>query len=304
MKINTRKGAIMDTIRLKALAKINISLDILGKLENGYHELLMVMQSINLHDTVIIKRTIDSTIKLSTNKMWLPTNHKNIAYKAAQLFLKETSTDGGAYIDILKRIPISAGLGGGSADAAAVLVGLNKLYKTHLTKKELMTIGVQVGADVPFCILRGTALAEGIGEKLTILPPIPQTHILLAKPNVNVSTKSVFREIVVDSIKEHPDTAKILLGINTHNKKLIYDNMYNVLETVTTARHPKILNLKQEMLSCGAINSLMSGSGPTVFGVFNNKETCILASEHIKSRFNLKEVFVTTTYLPNTRKEK
>ncbi|OON93015.1 MAG: 4-(cytidine 5'-diphospho)-2-C-methyl-D-erythritol kinase [Candidatus Epulonipiscioides saccharophilum] len=293
----------MDTIRVKALAKINISLDVLNKLENGYHELLMVMQSINLHDTVIITKTIDPSIKISTNKMWLPTNHKNIAYQAAELFLKETSTSGGVYIDILKRIPISAGLGGGSSDAAAVLVGLNKLAKTHLTKKELMKIGVNIGADVPFCILRGTALAEGIGEKLTILPTFPQTYILLAKPNVNVSTKSVFKELVLSNIKKHPNTDKILLGINTQNKNLIYNNMYNVLETITGVRHPKILDIKQEMLSLGAINSLMSGSGPTVFGIFDDEETCSKAAKKIKSHFNLKEVFVTSTYLPNVRKE-
>ncbi|ONI44868.1 4-(cytidine 5'-diphospho)-2-C-methyl-D-erythritol kinase [Candidatus Epulonipiscioides gigas] len=294
----------MDTIRLKALAKINLSLDVLSKLDNGYHELLMIMQSINLHDTIIIKRTIDPTIKISTNKAWLPTNHKNIAYKAAELFLKETNISGGVYIDILKRIPISAGLAGGSTDAATVLVGLNKLCKTNLTKKDLMSIGIKIGADVPFCILRGTALAEGIGEKLTILPSVTPTNILLAKPNVSVSTKSIFKEIVIGNIIVHPNTSKIILGIKTKDTNLIYNNMHNVLETITTVRHPQILEIKKEMLDLGAINSLMSGSGPTVFGVFEDKQECILAGEKIKKKFSLKEVFATTTYLPNNRKGK
>ncbi len=294
----------MDTIRLKAKAKINLSLDVIGKMDNGYHNLRMIMQTINLHDTIQMKRTKSSKIQIKTNLKWLPADERNIAYKTAELFLKEMNITEGTYIDILKRIPISAGLAGGSSDAAAVLVGLNKLYQTRLTKKELMLLGVQIGADVPFCILRGTALAEGIGDILTPLNPIEDTDILIVKPNINVSTASVYGDLSVPDIKQHPQTEALLEAIQNGDNKFVFNNMYNVLQEVTIPKYPQIQTIKEDMIKQGAIASMMSGSGPTVFGIFEDKDKCQQAGLYFKANCNMREVYYTTTYCPNVRREK
>ncbi len=294
----------MDTIRLKAKAKINLSLDVIGKMDNGYHNLRMIMQTINLHDTIQMKRTKSSKIQIKTNLKWLPADERNIAYKTAELFLKEMNITEGAYIDILKRIPISAGLAGGSSDAAAVLVGLNKLYQTRLTKKELMLLGVQIGADVPFCILRGTVLAEGIGDILTPLNPIEDTDILIVKPNINVSTASVYGDLSVPDIKQHPQTEALLEAIQNGDNKFVFNNMYNVLQEVTIPKYPQIQTIKEDMIKQGAIASMMSGSGPTVFGIFEDKDKCQQAGLYFKANCNIREVYYTTTYCPNVRREK
>lgn len=294
----------MDTIVLRARGKINLTLDVVGKRENGYHDLRMIMQSINLYDTIKVKKTKTPGIKIENNLAWLPTDEKNIAYKAAELFLEETGIESGIYINIYKRLPVAAGLAGGSSNAAAVLVGLNKIFDTGFTRSQLMEMGLKLGADVPFCILRGTALAEGIGEELTVLPSLPYTHILLAKPNVSVSTAAVYKSLKLDKIKEHPDTDEVVQAIKKGDRTFVINNMKNVLEEVTIKMHPQIQHIKNDMLKYGALGTMMSGSGPTVFGIFETKEDCIKAAEYFKHETGLREVHVTSTYYQGRREGK
>ncbi len=297
------EGVKMDTIRLKAKAKINLTLDVIGKMDNGYHDLRMVMQTINLHDTIQVTKTKTPKIQINTNIKWLPTDERNVAHKATALFCEKMNIDDGVYIDILKRIPVSAGLAGGSSDAAAVLVGLNKLFGTNLSKKQLMELGVQIGADVPFCILRGTVLAEGIGDILTTLNPLPYSYVLLVKPNINVSTAQIYQTLSIPNIKKHPKTDDVVNAINNGNTSFVFKNMYNVLQEVTETLHPQIKNIQNDMMELGAISSMMSGSGPTVFGVFETRQQCLEAAIHFKMTTNFREVYATTTYSPISRKE-
>lgn len=286
----------MDTITLKARGKINLTLDVVGKRSNGYHDLRMIMQTINLYDTIKIKKTKMPGIRINNNLSWLPKDDRNITYKATELFLQESGIESGIYIDITKRIPVAAGLAGGSSDAAAMLIGLNKLFKTYYSKEKLMEMGLKIGADVPFCIMRGTALAEGIGEELTPLRSLPYTHIVLAKPNISVSTASVYNALDVNAIKEHPDTDDVVAAINHNNMPFVIGNMKNVLEEVTIKMHPQIQEIKRQMLEHGALGSMMSGSGPTVFGIFESKRKAAMAAEYFKNQCGLREVHVTSTF--------
>lgn len=294
----------MDTIVLRARGKINLTLDVVGKRENGYHDLRMIMQSINLYDTIKVKKTKSPGIKIENNLSWLPTDDKNIAYKAAQLFLEETGIESGIYINIHKRIPVAAGLAGGSSNAAAVLVGLNKIFETEFTRRQLMEMGLKLGADVPFCVLRGTALAEGIGEELTVLPSFPYMHVLLAKPNISVSTASVYKNLDIKNIRKHPQTDKVVEAIRKGNKDFVINHMENVLQEVTIKMHPQVQRIKDNMLKQGALGTMMSGSGPTVFGIFENREDCVRAAEFFKEDCGLREVHVTSTYYQGRREGK
>ena len=294
----------MDTIVLKARGKINLTLDVVGKRDNGYHDLRMIMQTINLHDTITITKTKTPGIRINNNLAWLPKDDKNITYKAAVKFLEESNIKAGIYIDIFKRIPVAAGLAGGSSDAAAVLIGLNKLFDTRYSKKKLMEIGVEIGADVPFCILRGTALAEGIGEVLTPLPSLPPMHIVLAKPNISVSTASVYKALSVQEIKKHPQTDEYVEAIKNKDINYLVTHMENVLEDVTIKMHPQIQEIKDDMLRMGALGSMMSGSGPTVFGIFPSKYEATLAAEYFKNKCKLREVHVTSTFCKAKREGK
>ena len=295
----------MNSIILKGRAKINLSLDVVGKRENGYHDLEMIMQSINLYDTIYIRKTKVSGVRLKTNYSWLPTNEKNIAYKAAELFFKETGISGGVAIEITKHIPVAAGLAGGSTDAAATLVGLNRLYETHLSKEKLMEMGLKLGADVPFCIARGTMLAEGIGEELTALTPMPTTYVVLVKPPFSASTAAVYNSLDINNIKQHPDTKVIVQALEEGNIKKIAENMGNVLEDVTISMYPEIAKIKEEFMKCGALGTMMSGSGSTVFGLFDTEESARRAGRYFKVKHDMREVFVTTTFNANSvnRKE-
>lgn len=286
----------MNSITLKAKAKINLTLDVIGRRDNGYHDLQMIMQTINLHDTIKIRKTKSPGIRLMSNLPWLPTDERNIAYKAAQSFFEYTGITGGVYINIYKRIPVSAGLAGGSTDAAAVLIGLNKIFHTNFSKRKLMELGVKLGADVPFCIMRGTVLAEGIGEVLTPLKTLPYTYVLLAKPPISVSTASVYKNLKLNELKTHPDTEAMVEAIKKEDVDFVVHNMVNVLETVTIDEHPQIKKIKDIMLEKGAVNAMMSGSGPTVFGIFKTKEEAIKASNYFKFQEGLREVHVTSTY--------
>ncbi|WP_334105091.1 4-(cytidine 5'-diphospho)-2-C-methyl-D-erythritol kinase, partial [Muricomes intestini] len=253
----------MRQIELKALAKINLGLDVLGRRENGYHDVRMVMQSIYLYDDVKIERTKKPGIEIKTNLYFLPVGENNIAYKAAALLLEEFRIKEGVIITLDKHIPVAAGMAGGSSNAAAVLFGMNRIFGLGLSQKGLMARGIKLGADVPYCIMRGTVLAEGIGEELTELPPMPKCTVLIAKPPISVSTKTVYEALDARKGLNHPDINRLIEGLETGNLPYIASAMGNVLEEVTIPLHPVIEEIKNEMKTAGALNAMMSGSGPT-----------------------------------------
>jgi 4-diphosphocytidyl-2-C-methyl-D-erythritol kinase len=261
----------MDALTAKAFAKINLSLDVLGTLPNGYHEVKMVMQTVSLYDSVELTKT-EKGISLECSLRFLPTGPENLAYRAAEAFFKETGIDGGVKIYLKKHIPVGAGLAGGSSNAAAVLTGLNRLYDAHLSTRRLCEIGTALGADVPYCIIGGTRLAEGIGEKLSPLPPLPECHIVLVKPSFSISTKWVYDNI--DSCPDivHPPTGKLIAALEKGDLYEMCANMGNVLEDVSIAHYPILSSVKSDLRELGAIGSQMSGSGPTVFGIFDDEE--------------------------------
>lgn len=286
----------MRQIELKALAKINLGLDVLGRRENGYHDVRMVMQSIYLYDDVRIERKKTPGIELTSNLYFLPAGEGNIAYRAAQMLLSEFGIEEGVRITLKKHIPVAAGLAGGSSNAAAVLFGMNRLFGLKLTKQELMKRGLELGADVPYCILRGTVLAEGIGEELQVLPPMPKCTVLIAKPPVSVSTKIVYEALDRSEITAHPDIDALIGALEHGSLRDVAAHMGNVLENVTIPMHPVIEEIKQEMKDCGALNAMMSGSGPTVFGLFENKMAAKKAQCRIREKGLAKQVYVTNIH--------
>lgn len=281
-----------DSLKLKALAKVNLGLDVLGVRENGYHDVRMIMQTIYLYDNVTIRKTEEPGIRLKTNLFYLPVDEKNIAYKAAKLLMDEFEIASGVEIILDKRIPVAAGMAGGSSNAAAVLVGMNRLFQLGLEEQELMERGVQLGADVPYCIMRGTVLAEGIGEILSPLPPLPKCYMLVAKPGISVSTKIVYEKLDSHVIDEHPDIDGIIAGLEEGNLKKISDSMGNVLERVTIEEYPIIEEIKNIMKDSGALNAMMSGSGPTVFGIYDDKALAKQAQQKIRKSGLTKQVYV------------
>lgn len=289
----------MNYIKLKARAKINTALDVLGKRDDGYHELRMIMQTVNLCDNIFIKTENPEEgngITLTANVPWLPVDERNLMYKAAALMKERYGIKQGINMDLTKRIPVAAGLAGGSSDCAAVIVGLNRLFDLNLPLEEQFAIGKELGADVPYCIMRGTVLAEGIGDKLTRLPPFPDCYVLLCKPNINVSTASVYKNIDDCGIDVHPDIDGMIENIKAGNLKAVSDGMCNVLENVTIANHPIIADIKAKMLELGAVGSMMSGSGPTVFGFYESYEPALEALKEIRRIFRTREVYVTTIF--------
>lgn len=290
----------MDEISLKALAKINLGLDVLGKREDGYHEVRMVMQTIHLYDRVEIKKTRSPHIHVETNLYYLPVNEDNLVYRAAKLMKDEFQIKEGVRIVLQKFIPVAAGLAGGSSDAAAVLVGMNRIFNLGLKQNKLMELGLKIGADVPFCIMRGTALAEGIGEKLTALPPMPKCPVLIAKPAISVSTKAVYEGLKLYDGMEHPDIDGVMEGIQQKDLKGVASHMGNILETVTITMYPVIEDIKKLMLENGALNAMMSGSGPTVFGLFPNEKEIRRAYEALKQSGLAKNVY--TSDIHNNRR--
>ena len=289
-----------EKLTLKAPAKINLGLDVLGRRDNGYHDVRMVMQSIGLYDDVTIEKVEEPGICLEINLDFLPTDERNIAYKAAKLLMDEFAISTGVKIKLEKHIPVAAGMAGGSTNAAAVLEGMNRLFSLGLTQKELMERGVKLGADVPYCIMKGTALAEGIGEILSPLPPFPECYILIAKPGISVSTKEVYEELDSKEIPEHPEIDGILEGLEEANLEKIVSAMGNVLERVTVQKYPVIDEIKQVMKKAGAMNAMMSGSGPTVFGIFKDRETAELAQQEIQKTKIAKDICLTNVH--NTRR--
>ena len=271
----------------KTPAKINLTLDVTGKLENGYHTLSMIMQSIDVCDELSFEKTADETILFSMNK-GLPDKipaEKNLVYKAAKLMKDTFKIDGGFKIHLTKNIPAAAGLAGGSSDCAATLIGINELCGLGLDIEKLCEIGVKLGADVPFCIRKGTMLAEGIGEILTPLAPLTGIPVLLIKPNISISTPYVYKHLKLNELDYHPDNKAVISYIKDNNIKKIADSLSNVLETVTIPENPIIAELKRYLTESGAIGSLMSGSGPTTFGIFENMETAKKAYEKAKADY-------------------
>ncbi|MCF2682661.1 4-(cytidine 5'-diphospho)-2-C-methyl-D-erythritol kinase [Faecalicatena contorta] len=283
----------MDKLELKALGKINLGLDVLGRRENGYHDVRMVMQTLYLYDQIQMRKTKEPGIRLSTNLYYLPADENNLAYKAADLLIREFEIKEGVNIVLEKHIPVAAGMAGGSSNAAAVLFGMNQMFSLGLSQKELMDRGVTLGADVPYCVMRGTVLAEGIGEILTPLPAMPKCHVLIAKPPISVSTKLVYKKLDSHEITEHPDIDGILEGLKSKNLKKIASCMGNVLEKVTIEEYPVIEEIKNVMKENGALNAMMSGSGPTVFGIYEEKERAKRAAQKIKDLQLAKQVYVT-----------
>lgn len=287
-------------ISLKALAKINLGLDVVRRREDGYHEVRMIMQTIHLYDRLDIKRTKESGIQIQTNLSFLPVNENNLIYKAAKLLMDEFSITDGVSVKLDKRIPVAAGMAGGSTDAAAMLFGMNRLFSLGLTKRQLMERGVQIGADVPYCIMRGTALAEGIGEELSPLDPMVKCPVLIAKPSISVSTKFVYQNLKLDDTTIHPDIDRLIDDIKAKNLYDIAAHMGNVLETVTIPNYPVIDEIKKHMLSHGAVGAMMSGSGPTVFGLFDDEATAKKAYKAMRSSHLARQVYLTSVY--NNRK--
>jgi 4-diphosphocytidyl-2-C-methyl-D-erythritol kinase len=288
----------MNTIKLKAYAKINLGLDVVRKREDGYHEVRMIMQTISLHDKLTIKVTDQPSIRMNTNLPYLPNDENNLVYKAAALLKKEFGIEQGVYINLEKKIPVAAGLAGGSSDAAATLHGMNRLFHLNLSNEELMKFGLRLGADVPYCVMRGTALSEGIGEILTPLPPFPKCYVLIVKPPINVSTKFVYENLKIDESINHPDIDGIIKFIKEDNLKEAVKLFGNVLESVTEKNYPIIMNIKETMLEYGALTSLMSGSGPTVFGIFDDKKKVEKAFYDFKISNIGKQVFLTELHQP------
>lgn len=270
-------------------AKINLTLDVLSKRPDGYHNVEMIMQTVSLYDLILVDKT-EKNISISTNLKYLPVNEKNIAYKAALEFFKYTCITGGCKIMIHKNIPVAAGLAGGSGNAAAVLCSLDKLYNTNLSSDELMNIASKLGADVPYCIMGGTALATGIGEILTPLPSIPKCNILMVKPPISVSTAAIYEAIDTAEIDKRPNTNAMIDALAQKDLKSVAQNLSNVMGNVTETMHPIVKGIRRKMLMNGALGAVMSGSGPTVFGIFPDYETA--KKSHDSFYYQFKEVYL------------
>ena len=288
----------MGRMQLRALAKINLGLDVLRKREDGYHEVRMIMQTVHIFDQLQLEKRQEEGIRVRTNLYYLPENENNLVFKAAKLLWDEFGLPGGISIQLKKYIPVAAGMAGGSSDAAAVLLGMNRMYDLGLSIEELMVRGVRIGADVPYCIMRGTALAEGIGEILSPLPPMPPCTILVAKPGIGVSTRFVFENLKADELERHPDIDGMAEALEKQDLKGLAGFMEagNVLETVTIPAYPVIRRIKETMLRAGALGALMSGSGPTVFGIFDSRQAAKRAYGILKRGHLAKQIFLTTPY--------
>lgn len=284
----------MKQIRLKAMAKINLGLDVVRKREDGYHEVRMIMQTVNLYDKLFISVSEEPGIRLKTNLNFLPVNENNLIYRAAKLLIDEFEIKEGVDIQLQKFIPVAAGMAGGSTDAATTLIGMNQLFDLNLSRRQMMERGVKLGADVPYCIAGGTMLSEGIGEILTRLPDVPRGYVLVAKPGVSVSTKFVYSNLKLNQLKIHPDIDGQIEAIRRQDFKNMAKLMGNVLETVTIPEYPIIQEIKDFMMKQGAVNAMMSGSGPTVFGLFTNHRQAEAASEKLRDSGLAKMVFLTT----------
>ncbi len=280
----------------RAYAKINIGLDVLRRRADGYHEVKMIMQTVDIYDELVLERRKEPGIELRMDNSELPSGGDNLICRAADLLFREKKITEGVNISLTKRIPIAAGMAGGSADAAAALRGLNELFDMGYSLKELQALGVGLGADIPYCLAGGTMLSEGIGEILTPLPAPPAAHLVIAKPDINVSTAFVYGNLHADRLAWHPDIDGMIVALQKGDLDGITGRLGNVLETVTVKAHPVIEQIKELLRKQGAENALMSGSGPTVFGIFKEKETAARAAEAVERGRLAKQIFVTTFY--------
>lgn len=285
-----------DTLQLKAYAKINLGLDVVRKREDGYHEVRMIMQTVKLFDKLTFHLLEEDEIRMKSNLGFLPVDENNLVYKAVKLLKDTYGVKQGMEIDLFKCIPVAAGMAGGSTDCAAALVGASRLFGLHLGRERLMELGVKLGADVPYCVLRGTALSEGIGEVLTPLPPIPDCVLLIAKPSISVSTKYVYEHLDAEGIAHHPDIDGMVEAIRQGSLEGIAGRLENVLEQVTIPQYPVISRIKETMREAGAMNALMSGSGPTVFGIFEEAEAAEEAKKLIRRKELAGQVYVVSPF--------
>ena len=285
-------------MRLRAMAKINLGLDIIGKREDGYHEVRMIMQTIRMYDVLEIRKKSSPGISLSTNLPYIPCDERNLVYKAAKILMDEFHVEEGLSMKLTKSVPVAAGMAGGSSDAAAAFVGVNRLFHLGLSQEELMKRAVQVGADVPYCVMRGTALAEGIGEKLTRLPDLPGCYILIGKPGINVSTRTAYENLDLNEIRRRPDIDGMICDIKNKDLYSMTGKMENVFEPGIMAKYPVIREIRDLMEKQGALKATMSGSGPTVFGIFDDAGKMQNAARALKKSGLAKTVFATRTYKP------
>lgn len=288
----------MKEVRLKARAKINISLDVVRKREDGYHDLSMIMQTINLYDKVNIRigSKKSAPIVLKTNLSFLPTDEKNLVYRVIEYMKLTYDIKENIFVDLYKLIPIAAGLAGGSADAAATIKAMNKLFNLGLSQEDMIAIGKRFGADIPYCIIGGTVLAEGIGDQMTLLEPFPECYIVIAKPNISVSTAFVYGNLKLNDVKDRPNNKMLIEAINNGELNTISNNLCNVLEEVTINEYPIITDIKKMMLEYGALGALMSGSGSAVFGIFDRKDIAARATNLLKKQGLIKFAYSTTIY--------
>lgn len=289
----------MEKIIRNAYAKINLALDVLRRREDGYHEVKMIMQTVGIYDTLTFTKRTEPGILLETDCECLSTGEDNLISRAAKLILEEAGIAQGVEIFLQKRIPVAAGMAGGSTDAAATLAGLNELFGLGFPLEKLQALGVTLGADIPYCLLGGCALSEGIGEILTRIPEPPSCYLVVAKPDINVSTKFVYENLHADTLSYHPDVDGMAEAIKGGSLKGITDRLGNVMETVTIREYPVIDGIKELLLNEGAENALMSGSGPTVFGIFTEVEKAQGAAAKISEKLLAKQVFVTGFVSPS-----
>lgn len=279
-------------LELKAYGKINPGLDVLRRREDGYHEVKMIMQTVSLYDVLKFSVLDEDKIELSCSNASLSVDEDNIVYKACRMIKEDYDIKKGIRIHIEKNIPIAGGMAGGSTDGATTLVGMNKIFDLRISKTKLMEYGLRLGADVPFCLMGGTALSEGIGEKLTGISPMPKCYLLIVKPDIRVSTKTVYENLRLDTVTNHPDIDEMIRAFRDKDINKISDLMGNVLETVTIPLHPEIQDIKEKLREEGALNSLMSGSGPTVFGVFEQKRAAVKAKKELKALVNTWKIYL------------
>lgn len=281
---------------LRAYGKVNLGLDVLRKREDGYHEVKMIMQTVKVFDRLIFSDLEEDEIQISSNLHYLPINEDNLIYRACALIKKEYNITKGVRIHLDKHIPVAAGMAGGSTDAAATLIAMNKMFGLKISQEKLMEYGLQLGADVPYCIMRGTALSEGIGEQLSRLPSLPDCYMVIAKPPISVSTKMVYENLKADQLTDHPDIDGMIEALHKRDLYGVTSRMENVLETVTINIHPEIAEIKKQMLDLGALNSLMSGSGPTVFGIYDDEQKAKETMNILRERNLAKQVFVVSPF--------
>ena len=267
-----------------AYAKLNLTLDVTAKRDDGYHDMLMVMQTVSITDSVVLEQTGEKGIRAACNFRYIPTDERNLAVRAAGAFLDTIGEEkDGILIRMDKTIPVGAGMAGGSADAAAVLRGMNRLYGSRMNRRDLEKLGEQIGSDVAFCIAGGTSLARGRGEVLEDLTPMPDCAIVVCKPGFSISTPELFRKLDQIGLRTHPDTAGMLSALESGNLKEISMRMFNVFEEVEDRRMRSEAEIKHVLLDYGALGAVMTGTGSAVFGVFSDETAAETCAAHLRS---------------------